>query len=85
MVYVDDAGVRYRGKLRYHLLADSVAELHAFAARLGVARCWYERSRRGVPHYDVTADQRRAALAAGAVAFGSLSAATKLALLRAAP
>jgi hypothetical protein len=53
-----------------HLQADSPEELHAFAAALGLQRRWFQ-SRPGRPdrdHYDLTAERRQAALAAGAVA-----------------
>lgn len=63
--YVDDAAIAFRGKPRFHLTADSVDELHTFAAAVGIARCWFHRGARH-PHYDVTADERLAAIAAGA-------------------
>lgn len=47
--------------------ADSVAELHAFAASIGIARCWFHRGAK-IPHYDVTTAQRNAAMRAGAIA-----------------
>ena len=65
-VYVDDAAIPYKGKLRYHMTADSKEELHAFAAEIGVRRCWYHKGRTH-PHYDVTSPQRAAALLSGAV------------------
>jgi hypothetical protein len=65
MVYVDNAGILWRGKLRYHMAADSLKELHEFAGQVGIARCWYHRHRRH-PHYDITQSQREASLAAGA-------------------
>lgn len=66
-VYVDDAGVTRRGRIWHHMTADSIAEMHAFAANLGIKRCWYHRASRH-PHYDVTHHQREAALRSGAVA-----------------
>jgi hypothetical protein len=66
-VYVDDAGIPFRGKRRHHLTADTFIELHGFAARIGVARCWHHAAKRH-PHYDVTDEQREAAIAAGAFA-----------------
>lgn len=69
-VYVDNAAVMFKGKPRYHLTADSLAELHAFTAMVGVARCWFHAHARH-PHYDVTAEQRTAALTAGAHAVNS--------------
>jgi hypothetical protein len=52
-----------------HLIADSEVELHAFAARLGMRREWFQ-SREGRPHrahYDVPERARAEALALGAV------------------
>jgi hypothetical protein len=69
-VFVDDAAVPYRGKPRYHLAADSVQELHAFARRVGIKRCWFHRGARWA-HYDITAKERDRALAAGADALTS--------------
>lgn len=50
-----------------HLTTDGPLEdLHAFAARLGLRRAWFQEHRL-MPHYDLTAGRREAALAAGAV------------------
>ncbi len=70
MVFVDDAAVPYKGKPRFHLGADSVEELHRFCASVGINACWFHRGARH-PHYDVTHDQREAALQAGAQAVSS--------------
>jgi hypothetical protein len=58
-----------------HLTADTHAELHAFAARIGLRRSWFqERCKFGrcepCPHwhYDVTDSKRNAAIRAGAQA-----------------
>lgn len=69
-VYVDAARHRTgpKGRKKYcHMTADSEEELHAFAAFIGVKRCWFERSRKGVPHYDLDERKRVLALEAGAV------------------
>lgn len=53
-----------------HLQADSLEELHGFAARLGLHREWLQ-SQPGRPekdHYDLTRLGRERALALGAVA-----------------
>ncbi len=76
-VYVDSARIpaqvgAVRGRWS-HLTADTPDELHRFAARLGLARAWYQtcKTRCGPVcvhwHYDVTDSKRTAALAAGAV------------------
>jgi uncharacterized protein DUF4031 len=69
-VRVDAIGFRTgpRGRKKYyHMTADTPEELHAFAALLGVKRCWFEKSRRGVPHYDLDEYERNLALDLGAV------------------
>lgn len=66
-VYVDNAGIVFKGKPRHHLTADSLEELHAFCERVGIKRCWFHNTKRH-PHYDVTDAQREAAIEAGAVA-----------------
>lgn len=53
-----------------HLQADTAAELHEFAARLGLRREWFQ-SRPGRPendHYDLTARGRDLAIGLGAIA-----------------
>jgi hypothetical protein len=63
--YVDDMNIMYRGKPRFHMSADSIAELHAFALLIGVKRCWWHSGSR-YPHYDINLTQRATAVAAGA-------------------
>ena len=69
-VFVDDAAIVYRGKPRYHLMADSLQELHVFAVQAGIKRCWFHNTR-NYPHYDVTQEQRNTALGLGAQALTS--------------
>lgn len=66
-VYVDDAGIWWRQKRRYHMSADYLSELHEFARALGVSGLWFDGVDRH-PHYDITAEQRQRAIAMGAVA-----------------
>ncbi len=61
-VYVDDMATAY-GRMRMcHMIADTEAELHAMADRIGVARKWYQGD-----HYDIAQSKKALALAAGAV------------------
>lgn len=65
-VYIDDM-YRYRigqfrGMQMSHLIADSDAELHAMAARIGMKREWFQGD-----HYDVPLARRELAVAAGAI------------------
>jgi hypothetical protein len=49
-----------------HLIADTEAELHALAGRIGLLRRWYQ-GRASTPHYDLTASRRVLAIQAGAI------------------
>ncbi|WP_337244745.1 DUF4031 domain-containing protein [Luteimonas sp. gir] len=64
-VYVDDAVHLWRGERWAHLLADTLDELHAFAAQLGIPRRAFQNRTSGA-HYDVTAALRERAIALGA-------------------
>jgi len=66
--YVDAAiHRRPNGRKKYcHLTADSVDELHDFALSIGVKKCWFEKSRKGVPHYDLSEEWRAVAVSRGA-------------------
>lgn len=51
-----------------HLVADSLDELHTFAASVGLGRKYYHGIRKGHPHYDlITAETKMKALSAGAM------------------
>lgn len=50
-----------------HLLADDLDELHAFAARLGMRRAWFQPGTpRSAPHYDLSPARHAHALDLGA-------------------
>ena len=66
-VYVDDAVTLWHGRRWAHLMADTLGELHAMAARLGMPRHAFQDKTSGA-HYDVPADLREQALRLGAVA-----------------
>lgn len=65
-VYVDDAAVPWRGERWAHLMADTLDELHVFAAALGLPRRAFQDKTSGA-HYDITLAMREQALALGAV------------------
>lgn len=70
-VYVDDLA-RYPTKIpcfrlgSCHMMADTLDELHAMAAKIGLKRAWFQ-DHPHHPHYDLTASKRVDALQAGAV------------------
>lgn len=68
-VYVDPPIWEWRGKNWCHLTADSTSELHAFAAKLGLRRSWFQHKPRAPwqDHYDVTEGMRFKAIKLGAV------------------
>lgn len=47
-----------------HMVADSVEELHEFAAKIGMHREWFQAG--STPHYDVTSTTHAKALNLGA-------------------
>lgn len=74
-VYVDDMAAPYRPKHRpgrtyvmCHMIADSEDELHAMAAKIGVARKWFQGRPAHDPHYDIAKSKRALAIKLGAVA-----------------
>lgn len=65
-VFVDEVSTNNRqGKPWAHLAADTLPELHAFARSIGLRPSWFHRGA-STPHYDVTPEQRLAAVNAGA-------------------
>lgn len=58
MIYVDAVGTIFRKKKRYHLIAENKETLHTFANQCGIKRCWFHYSNNGIPHYDITEEQK---------------------------
>lgn len=64
-VYVDHSKNGF-GRMRMcHMMADSLAELHAMADRLGLKRAWFQPQ--SSPHYDVSQEKRKLAIQYGAI------------------
>lgn len=64
-VYVDDPVWPFGRMIMCHMLADTEAELHAMAARIGIQRRWFQGDK--YPHYDICKSKRALAVAAGAI------------------
>ena len=80
-VYVDklvDYGWRHGPSC--HLIADSVEELIEFAVSIGLRAEWFQP--KSSPHFDLTADGRAAAVAAGAIELDNRQLVKKLRELR---
>lgn len=65
-VYVDDMRAKFGRLVMCHMIADTEAELHAMAERIGVRRKWFQRAAGG-DHYDIALSKRALAVGAGAV------------------
>lgn len=67
-VYVDDMKAAYGRMKMCHMLADTDEELHAMAARIGVARRWWQSPEKtSGSHYDIALSKRALAFASGAI------------------
>lgn len=65
-VYVDGE-FNHFGRMRMcHLVADTEAELHAMAGKLGLKRRWYQ-GNASTPHYDVAKGKRVLAVSLGVI------------------
>jgi hypothetical protein len=77
-VYVDDLKVWSHAKHRCfkqgsaHLTADTLDELHAFAARLGLKRAWFQ-DHIVAPHYDLSPAKHAASLTLGATHMSAIA------------
>lgn len=66
-VYVDEVKHRFGRMIMCHLWADSLDELHAFAAKLGLKRSWFQcPPKASWEHYDISLSLKAKALALGA-------------------
>jgi hypothetical protein len=66
-VYVDDMRAKYGRMVMCHMIADTDAELHAMADRIGIARRWHQAPPAHDSHYDIALAKKSLAVAAGAV------------------
>jgi len=64
-VYVDCEENKFRRMVMCHMFADTIAELHAMADRIGMRRAWFQPF--SFPHYDVAKGRRTLAVRYGAV------------------
>jgi hypothetical protein len=70
-VYVDplfdhEGSTTFRWKRSCHMYADSLVELHAMAANIGMKRAWFQ-DKLTLPHYDLVPLRRVAAVKLGAI------------------
>lgn len=65
-VYVDNMEASFGRMKMCHMMADTEAELHAMADRIGVARKWFQKKASG-DHYDIAMSKRKLAVGFGAV------------------
>lgn len=71
-IIVDESAWPYRGRLYCHMMSDlpdreaNLEELHAFAAKIGLKREWFQDTVR-FPHYDLSPNKRLQAIRGGAI------------------
>ena len=67
-VYVDDMNAQYGRMKMSHLLADTDEELHQMAAKIGVARKWWQSPEKtSGSHYDIALSKKVLAIQYGAI------------------
>lgn len=68
-VYVDNYRARYGRMIMCHMVADTDAELHAMAEKIGLPRHWFQRkaSKPWLNHYDICMRKRELAIRCGAI------------------
>lgn len=66
MVYVDDMQAGYGRMKMCHMVADTDEELHAMAAKIGMARRWHQKPGTPQSHYDICLSKRAMAVQFGA-------------------
>lgn len=64
-VYVDDFNAPYRRMIMCHMMADTLEELHTMAARIGIARRWFQDHE--FKHYDICLSKKKLAIKLGAI------------------
>ena len=65
-IYVDFVQIKFKGHKWCHMLADSLQELHDFAAFIDVDARLFHRNA-SYPHYDITVQMREIAITQGAI------------------
>lgn len=65
MVYVGQTAYKYKRMHMFHMVADSLQELHEMADKIGVARRHFQ-NKAGKPHYDICRSRRNLAISLGA-------------------
>jgi hypothetical protein len=70
MIYVDDMNAQYGRMKMVHMLSDDITdqELHEMAAKIGVARKWWQSPEKtSGSHYDICLSKKALAIQYGAI------------------
>lgn len=68
MVYVDNMRAKYKNMIMCHMLADSDAELHEMANKIGIAKKWWQSPKKiSGSHYDIALSKKALAINYGAI------------------
>ena len=67
-IYVDDMRANHGHMIMCHMLGDSDQELHEMAAKIGVARKWWQSPEKtSGSHYDIALSKKALAISFGAI------------------
>lgn len=67
-VYVGTIEWPFRRMIMFHLVGDTVEELHDMVDKIGVSRRWFQNHREdGLPHYDICKSKKVLAIKNGAI------------------
>lgn len=67
-VYVGTIEYPFGRMIMFHLVADTVDELHAMVDKIGVSRRWFQNKKEhGLPHYDICKSKKVLAIKHGAI------------------
>jgi hypothetical protein len=66
-VYVGDIEYPFGRMIMFHMVADTLEELHNMADKIGVNRKWFQDHKHSLQHYDICKSKKKLAIGFGAI------------------